>query len=58
MDMLVSAVSVKLSVSGNGKVLLRETVFAAARTAFRRLSSSSPRQSAVGADEFHRRVRV
>ena len=32
MDMLVSVVSVKLSVSGNGKVLLRETVFAAART--------------------------
>src|SRR5260370_18259568 len=32
MDMLVSAVSVKLSVSGNGKVLLKETVFAAART--------------------------
>src|SRR6267142_1618172 len=32
MVMLVSAVSVKLSVSGNGKVLLRETAFAAART--------------------------
>ena len=32
MDMLVSAVSVKLSVSGNGKVLLKETVFAVGRT--------------------------
>lgn len=32
MDMLVSAVSVKLSVSRNGKVFLKETVFAAART--------------------------
>jgi hypothetical protein len=31
MDMLVSEVSVKLSVSGNGKVLLKETAFAAAK---------------------------
>jgi hypothetical protein len=51
MDMLVPAVSVKPSVSGNGKVLLKETVFAAARTAFRRLSSSMegiPRPAQVG----------
>src|SRR6266404_6597059 len=56
MDMLVSAVSVKLSVSGNGKVLLRETVFAAARTSSVRLlllsfqcGSPSPKAKFIGA---------
>src|SRR5713226_3295516 len=59
MDMLVSAVSVKLSVSGNGKVLVKETVIAAARTSSVRplllsFHGNSPSQKAKFVGAFTR----